>query len=942
MKRYILILFSILFLTSAGGKYASGQTHTVTHNVDWVTHDQNMWGPNGSPFTINMDIDLFDISFGDTNSINAITSIFGGQFGVALDIGTWLEAAATFSIHGFTTGSIDAEYPVEIDITLPNNYTFNPGQIVDIQTDYTVEPGWDLTTHFPTAGVTQLDLFFGFGLDITATVCIWSCATFTPISINIPTDSINIFYLNSQTGEVAYPCWDGFFFTICHDTILPIIIYDWWNIGLTGTIDIPYVETTDWLGADNCIYAQGDDLWLTLNLDIIQFLSAIASLIPPPTGPAIQQFLGLLSGTIDLGGGITIDYVLLSLNFGLESYMQQDFTLCPTVWTRFSFPTGVPYTVTDPDSGGMVVDSGFTQVLDFHTGHDVHFKYPCSGYPVWDIGILHYLTNDFTNHTWDSLAFYFNITAFEFWINIPSFPVIPEVCIPEYCILVPVDCPEKSGGTDTCWQEICMPEICTPPVVVQPTDWTIHIGPLVNITFPLGYIPITWYDNTWELGGWTPSQTGFYDTIMAPEQIIPNPPMTMSAAITTQIICFGDSTGVITASVQYGTPPYTYIWSTGDSTTTSSTTNSITNVPAGTYYVTVYDASDCFLIDTVDISNIDPPLYIWLEPKQVTCFGGHDGKIIAHVTGGTPGYTYQWYPVGGNDSIANNLYAGTYWVVATDLLGCDISDTTTLIELWPLPEINIAAEPTAGCQPLPVQFYETTADSGQTYLWNFGDGGSDTLKNPPYIYFEDGIYDVTIYVTSNHGCLDSLTIDSMITVYPKPEAAFIAVPDVTDILEPWINFNNTTDIPTVWDFWTFGDGETSNEFEPLHQYTDTGNFYVVLYVETEHGCRDTVHGSVLIKESITFYAPNAFTPDRNGNNDVFLVKGTGVDNKTFLMEIYDRWGEMVFTSNDIEKGWDGKIKGKELKEPAVFTWVVTFKDISKRKHKYIGTVVLIR
>ncbi len=941
MRKYIFLIISFLLINCCWVFKANSQTHTVTYDVDWITHDQNMWGPNGSPFTINMDIDLFDISYGDTTSVGSITNILGGDFGAIIDIGAWIEAAATFSMHGFTTGSIDAEFPVEIDLTFPNNYTFNPGQTVTINSDYTVQPGWDLTTHFPTAGVTQLDFFFGFGLNITATVCIWSCVTFPALSIQIPTDSINIFYLNSQTGEVAYPCWNGFFFSICHDTILPIIIYDWWNIGLTGSIDIPYIETTDWLGQDNCIYASGDDLWLTLNIDIIQFLSAIASLIPPPTGPAIQQFLGLLSGTIDLGGGFTIDYTLLSLNFGLESYMQQDFTLCPTVWTRFTMPTTVPFTVTDPDSANMQVDAGNAQVIDIETGNDLHFQYPCFGYPVWDMGIQHYLTNDFTNHTWDSMAFYFNISAFEFWINFPSFPILPDVCIPEYCINVPVPCPEKSLGTDTCWEVVCMPEICTPGVIIEQQDLTIHIGPLFSQSFPLGYIPITWYNDTWELAGWLPSQSGFYDTIMANEQIIPNPEMTLATSITTQIICFGDSTGAITATVQYGTPPYTYIWSNGDSTTTANTSNTITNVPAGTYYLTVYDSGPCYLYDTVPIANTDPQMFIELIPTQVTCVGGSDGRIIANVTGGTPPYSYQWYPIGGTTSIAQGLPADTYWVVVTDILGCDISDTTTLIELWPLPLINIKAEPDSGCQPLKVQFYETTPDSGQTYIWDFHDGVTSDEKNPLHTFYGWGDFDITCYVTSIHGCLDSLTIEDMITVFPKPNASFIPVPDDPDILEAWIYLDNTSD-NTYWSYWALGDGEYSNETDPFHHYVDTGYFHVVLYVQSEHGCRDTAQRDIFVRESVTFYAPNAFTPNSNGLNETFRIEATGIDNKTFHMLIFDRWGKQVFESSDFEQGWDGKINGKPVKDSGVYSWVVTYKDIDKRHHNYRGSLLLLK
>lgn len=944
MKRLfikVLVLSAILLLTGlASRSYA--QTHTITHNVTWETENQNMWGPNGQPFTIDTNITLFWFDYDTLISINFIQNIFGGQFGAALDVDSWLDIGAVFGIHGFTTGSVDATYPVTIDLTFPDNYTFNPGSNVTINSEYDVLPGWDLTSHFPSAGVIQLDLFFGFGLDIDATVCLWNCWSFEVINIQVPTDSINIFYLNSQTGQVAYPCWNGWFFDICHDTILPIIIPDFWGIGLTASIDIPYIQTTDHLGADNCIYASGNDPWLTVNLDVIQFLSAIATLIPPPAGPAIQQFLNLLSGTIDIGGGITIDYVLLALNFGFNSYMVQDLTLCPTIWTTFDFPTNVDYTETDPSNGNALVNQGNDDVITIQTGNDLHFDYPCSGYPVWDMGIAHHMTNDFNNHLWDSMAFYFNITAFEFWINIPSFPVLPDVCVPEFCLLIPQPCGEGKAPADTCWDTICSPQICTPPVILNPTDWTIHIGPLVNVTFPLGYIPITWFDQTWQLAGWTPNNTGIFDTIMPPHTIIPNPEMTLSLAQTNPIICFGDTTGQLTATVQNGTPPYTYIWSTGDSTTTSATTNSISNLGTGFYGVTVYDANGCMLWDTMSIANVDPPLFISLEPTMVTCVGGSDGQIIAHVTGGTQPFNYVWSPIGGNDSTAANLPAGTYWVLVTDFYGCQISDTATLIELFPLPPINFISDVDEGCQPLAVQFYETSPDEGQTYLWDFHDHGALSIDKNPYHVFEDaGYYDITLYVTSINGCLDSLTIDSMIWVHPKPIADFTPHPDEIDILDAGIYFQNTSD-NTHYSYWTFGDGNTSHETNPFHSYVDTGTYHVVLVIITEYGCRDTADRYVTVNEAFTFYAPNAFTPDHNGINEVFLVKGIGIDNSTFVMRIFDRWGQQIFESYDIEEGWDGTFKGKKIQETGLYTYTIYFKDVFHRKHKYVGTVLLLR
>jgi gliding motility-associated-like protein len=181
----------------------------------------------------------------------------------------------------------------------------------------------------------------------------------------------------------------------------------------------------------------------------------------------------------------------------------------------------------------------------------------------------------------------------------------------------------------------------------------------------------------------------------------------------------------------------------------------------------------------------------------------------------------------------------------------------------------------------------------------------------------------------------------MITVYPKPVADFLPRPAETDILDATVSFDNLSS-NTFFCYWTFGDGNTSNDTEPVHQYTDTGSHQVYLYIQTEYGCRDTATEAVRIKESVTFYAPNAFTPDHNGSNETFLVKGSGIDNSTFSMMIFDRWGQLVFESEDLFKGWDGSIRGREADETAVYAWVVRFRDITGRHHIYRGSVILIR
>lgn len=331
-----LLLF-ILFLAFFGISGMFSQ-NVLVHEIPYSTHDQDMWGA-GVAFSLDMDYDLFDVQVDEDYSFGSIQEILGSQWGVSVEMGMWMFLRSTFSIHGFTLGSVDVDYPVEITLDFPDDYTFDHGETVPIHSSYEVLDGWALDTHFPTAGIIALDLEYGFGLNLDIIVCLIDCETIPIIpTISVPTvpystdplphDSIAIFYLNGFTGEAVYPCMDDVtgLPSICEDDLLPIVIPDWFGIGLTGEIDIPYVETTDALDlTTQCLTAHGTDEWLWFNLNIMEFLSFIAGFIPPPNGTAIQEAIGFLEGgTIEYeiisGVNAEIEYFILHMDLHMSSY----------------------------------------------------------------------------------------------------------------------------------------------------------------------------------------------------------------------------------------------------------------------------------------------------------------------------------------------------------------------------------------------------------------------------------------------------------------------------------------------------------------------------------------------------------------------------------------------------------------------------------------------
>jgi len=137
----------------------------------------------------------------------------------------------------------------------------------------------------------------------------------------------------------------------------------------------------------------------------------------------------------------------------------------------------------------------------------------------------------------------------------------------------------------------------------------------------------------------------------------------------------------------------------------------------------------------------------------------------------------------------------------------------------------------------------------------------------------------------------------------------------------------------------------TNVLNPVHTYNhdDVYTYNVTEWVVNSYGCKDSVTKAIEVKPGFTFYAPNAFSPNSDGTNDGFKGTGIGIDNTTYRLLIFDRWGNLIFESHDLEKTWDGRVNSSEdVVQEDVYVWKADFKDFSGRKHEYKGTVSLIK
>jgi gliding motility-associated-like protein len=288
--------------------------------------------------------------------------------------------------------------------------------------------------------------------------------------------------------------------------------------------------------------------------------------------------------------------------------------------------------------------------------------------------------------------------------------------------------------------------------------------------------------------------------------------------------------------------------------------------------------------------------------------------------------------------------AGVYTVtlIAVSDNGC--TDTVSYqVTIHPLPVSVFNYSQSEGCGPLAVAFTDSSYVAGGSVVswsWDFGNGTSSTLQNPVAIYTSSGTYGVSLTVTTDLGCTATTSMPNVITVYPGPVADFLPDPFEASILDPVINFNNYSQGGVTYN-WTFGDGTGSVQFEPTHTYADTGTYVVTLLVMNSYGCIDTVRQTVVIVPEFTLYIPNAFTPNDDGVNDYFNIAGLGIVEVT--LNIYNRWGENIYTSTGIEYGWDGTVqKDNSTAQQDVYVYDARVKDVFGRTHHQYGRVTLVR
>ncbi len=263
--------------------------------------------------------------------------------------------------------------------------------------------------------------------------------------------------------------------------------------------------------------------------------------------------------------------------------------------------------------------------------------------------------------------------------------------------------------------------------------------------------------------------------------------------------------------------------------------------------------------------------------------------------------------------------------------------------IHPKPQIDITPFPFNGCAPLEVTF-ENITTNGVSYNWSFGNGEQSSASEPTITFDDEGIYDVQIFATSVHGCESVQFFDDMIEVFGLPASGFTFTPDGDVIYDLEISFADSSSGGTQY-FWDFGDGFSSNESSPTHQYETGGAFYTTQTVTNEFGCTDQTTQLVNIDNTYYLFVPNSFTPDNDGINDVFIpVMSDTQFIKEYEFVVMNRWGEAVFITDNPEEGWMGNIRdGQYYSHNDCFTWTIRIEFTNKAVNQmHSGSVTVLR
>lgn len=408
----------------------------------------------------------------------------------------------------------------------------------------------------------------------------------------------------------------------------------------------------------------------------------------------------------------------------------------------------------------------------------------------------------------------------------------------------------------------------------------------------------------------------------------------------TNVSCNGFSDGTATVSAGGGTPGYTYLWGTNAN---SQTTATATNLAIGTYTVTVKDVNNCTKQISVTITQ-PLPLAISSITNDVICKGASTGSVKILAAGGTPWYSFQWDANAGNQTgnELENLAAGNYTVTMTDANGCQISETITINE--PATALRATTNPdNVSCFGDRDGEIAVTATGGAVpYKYSLDGNGYTNSSN--LVGLTAGEY--VVRVRDDVGCIFTDTVlieepleiivdagEDIYTEFGKPAPIVVSV--------------QNGQIPFYYS-WTPDDSTASLSCNncPVPLATPANDMFYQVQVTDANGCVGYDDIAVRLNKIREVYVATGFSPNRDGVNDYLFVQGGEQSMRVVEFKVYDRWGENVFSTVDVElnvaeQGWDGLFNGEKMNS-GVYGWTAVIEFADGERLLYKGNTTLIK
>jgi gliding motility-associated-like protein len=507
-----------------------------------------------------------------------------------------------------------------------------------------------------------------------------------------------------------------------------------------------------------------------------------------------------------------------------------------------------------------------------------------------------------------------------------------------------------------------------------------------------------------------------YVPLEQPDQLL------VSTEVLSNILCFGDSAGVVTAAAIGGTSPYNFYWPDVDETT-----DTIGGLVSGFYDVTVTDLNGCEVNGNAEIIEYDKVI-AEIEYDSIVCPGETiDFVVLTNDINNL--YDYNWYV---NDVFAfeGNAFSSTITeetVISIDLIsdyGCPpiydtivvqpividpenlsvigtpdticqggdalieaiVEDMTYITDLWwtdasligpgphnvfpegpseytvsirnicgeelsadlfiPVfvpPVVNITADGTSGCDLIQTQFqfevgeYDYGLDN---FNWTLQTENYSNI-NPLVVEFGgSGNIHTNLTMEFDNGCTFEFSKVVGVEVLESPDADFYYNPDPARQAELTELIDISKGNPEFWEWYVEGEYISSEE-RPMHLFEEARMYEVKQVVIDYNGCSDTAIHWVEVIGDFTVYVPNAFTPDGNGRNNYFKPVLSNILEDGYEFLVFNRWGEVVFQTNDLNTPWDGTYAGNPVKED-IYVWKILVRDNRSERHEFNGHVTLLR